>query len=58
MKEKYEKNIHIEGVTANAMELVLDFLYTTSIDLVEENVRDVLDAASLMRLSRTIERKF
>ena len=52
MKEKYERDIGIEGVTASAMDLILNFLYTTTVDLVEENVKEVLDAASLLQISR------
>ena len=52
MKEKHERDIQIEGVTANAMDLILNFLYTTTVDLVEESVEEVLEAASLLHISR------
>ena len=52
MKEKFENTIKIVGVTAEAMENILEFLYTNNINLGEENIRETLEAAHLMQISR------
>ncbi|XP_076813176.1 kelch-like protein 12 isoform X2 [Clavelina lepadiformis] len=50
MREQHEKTISITGITPSAMALVLDFIYTDVITLTDENVGEVLQAASLLRL--------
>ena len=51
MKEQYNKDVLLSGVTPNALEEVLNYMYTEKITLSEANVADVLQAASLMLLT-------
>ena len=51
MKEQYFKDVKLSGVTPSALEEVLNYMYTEKITLSEENVCDVLQAASLMLLT-------
>jgi len=51
MKEQYFKDVKLFGVTPSALEEVLNYMYTEKITLSEENVCDVLQAASLMLLT-------
>ncbi|XP_065676838.1 kelch-like protein 12 isoform X1 [Hydra vulgaris] len=48
MKESKEKIIEINSVSLDVMKLVLNFIYTGSIQLSNDNVEDVLQAANLM----------
>ncbi|XP_078492391.1 kelch-like protein 12 [Ciona intestinalis] len=50
MKEKFEKEIRIKEVTKIAMEQVIAFIYTNKVLLSEENIDEVLHAASLMQV--------
>ena len=50
MKEKYEKTINFEDVTQEAIEALVAFMYTEEITLTEENVSDILHAASMLRV--------
>ena len=53
MKEKYDKTVTFKDITADAMNAILDFLYTETIVLTEENVSDILHAASIMQIPGT-----
>ncbi|XP_078492563.1 kelch-like protein 12 isoform X2 [Ciona intestinalis] len=50
MKEKFEKEIKIKEVAKIAMEQVITFIYTNKVLLSEENIDEVLHAASLMQV--------
>ena len=50
MKEKYEKIVHCKDVSEDAMETLVNFMYTEEITLTEENVSDILHAASMLRV--------
>ncbi|XP_078490546.1 kelch-like protein 2 [Ciona intestinalis] len=50
MKEKFEKEIRIKEVTKIAMKQVINFIYTNKVLLSEENIDEVLHAASLMQV--------
>ncbi|XP_078492595.1 kelch-like protein 12 isoform X1 [Ciona intestinalis] len=50
MKEKFEKEIKIKEVTKFAMKQVIAFIYTNKVLLSEENIDEVLHAASLMQV--------
>jgi len=50
MKEKYEKTVPFKGITPETMKALLEFLYTETIVLTEENVSDMLYAASIMQV--------
>ena len=58
MKEQYNKDVKLSGLTPNALEEVLNFMYTEKITLSEANVADVLQAASLMLLTGKVLRQF
>ena len=48
MKESKERVVDINGVDVDVMKLVLNFIYTGSIPLSNDNVEDILQAANLM----------
>ena len=50
MKEKYDKVIKIEDVTAKAMKEILKAMYDGEIDFTEDNLAEILHAASLMQV--------
>ena len=50
MKEKYEKTVNFENITQKAMEALVLFMYTEEITLTEENVSDILHAASMLQV--------
>ena len=50
MKEKYEKTVTFKNITPDAMNALLEFLYTETMVLTEENVADILHAASIMQV--------
>ncbi|XP_076813579.1 kelch-like protein 12 isoform X2 [Clavelina lepadiformis] len=50
MKERHERNISMKGIASDAMEKILDFFYSDIIILTDENVGDLLQAASLLNL--------
>ena len=50
MKEKFDKTVTFQDITSDAMNAILDFLYTETIVLTEENVSDMLQAASIMQI--------
>nr|XP_026692809.1 kelch-like protein 2 [Ciona intestinalis] len=50
MKERFEKEITIKEVTKIAMKQVINFIYTNKVLLSEENIDEVLHAASLMQV--------
>ena len=55
MKEKYEKTVDFQDITSEAMEILVDFMYTKEITLTEENVSDVLQAASMLQVVGEID---
>ena len=55
MKEKYQKVIKIQGITKDAMEEILNFIYCGKIELNDSNVLNVLEAASIMQVLGIIE---
>ena len=55
MKEKYDETVTFKGITAEAMNAILDFLYTETIVLTEENISDILHAASIMQIPGTAQ---
>jgi len=54
MKEKHNKAITIQGVTAKAMKEVLNYIYTGTFKLSEDSLNDVLNAAALMQLNNLL----
>jgi hypothetical protein len=50
MKENESKIIELKGCSPNAMQLILDCIYTDKVELTDENVQELLAAASLFQL--------
>ena len=50
MKERYDSVANINGVESEVMETVLDFAYTASVKLNEENVMKILIAADYFQM--------
>ena len=50
MEEKNNKTVPLKDITSDAMNALLNFLYTETIVLTEENISDMLYAASLMQI--------
>ncbi|CAK8689057.1 unnamed protein product [Clavelina lepadiformis] len=50
MREEKEKTVVIKGITPSAMTLILDYIYTDIITLTDDNVGEVLQAASLLTI--------
>ncbi|XP_028925607.1 kelch-like protein 6 [Ornithorhynchus anatinus] len=55
LKEKYEKKIIIKGVDAEAMQILLDYTYTSKVLITKQNVQKVLEAASLFQFLRMVD---
>ena len=53
MKEKYQKVVKIRGIKEDAMEEILEFVYCGKIQLNDNNVSNVLEAASIMQVLGT-----
>jgi len=53
MKEKYDKTVTFKDITPDAMNTLLEFLYTERIVLTEDNVANILQAASIMQIQGT-----
>ncbi|XP_029961218.1 kelch-like protein 22 isoform X2 [Salarias fasciatus] len=54
LRETKQKEIPIHGVTYNAMKKILDYIYTSEIELDLECVQEVLIAATLVQLEKVI----
>ena len=55
MKEKYDKTVTFHEITSDAVNAILDFLYTETIVLTEENVSDILHASSILQIPGTTQ---
>jgi len=55
MKEKSSKEIHIKSITSEAMKEILKSIYTQKISFSEENISDIVHAASLMQFLSVID---
>ncbi|OWF38510.1 kelch-like protein 3 [Mizuhopecten yessoensis] len=50
MQESEQEHVHIRGLEAWAMELLLEFMYTSEIEITVDNVQGILQGASLLGL--------
>lgn len=50
MEESKMSRVAIKKISSEAMKIVLDYCYTGEIDITEDNVQDLLPAASLLQL--------
>lgn len=51
MQEKGKYVIDLHGVAASVMDVLLDFVYTETVDVSVENVQELLPAACLLQLT-------
>merc|ERR1711935_162146 len=52
MEESQMSEVEIKDVSPEAMELLIDFCYTTTITIEEDNVQQLLPAACLLQMSQ------
>lgn len=50
MKESYESKVNISNVSAEIMEVILDFIYTSVLNISDDNVYDLLCAADYFQM--------
>lgn len=50
LREKHEEEIHIKGVEAETMAVLLDYTYTSKVLITKQNVQKILEAASLFQV--------
>ncbi|XP_072560523.1 kelch-like protein 6 isoform X3 [Paramormyrops kingsleyae] len=50
LREKREEQIHIKGVEAETMAVLLDYTYTSKVLITKQNVQKILEAASLFQV--------
>jgi len=55
VKESRQKEITLEGVSANGMQFLLDYAYTSRLALNLANIQDVLSAASHVQVNTIVE---
>lgn len=55
MKESRQKEVSLNGVTALGIELLLNYAYTSKLELNLANVQDVLSAASHVQMDAVVE---
>ena len=51
MSEKHQEEITLHGISADVMEVLLDFVYTETVNVSVENVQELLPAACLLQLT-------
>lgn len=51
LEESKQRLVTIQNIPANVMKLLLDYCYTSTIDITQDNIQDVLPAASLLQLT-------
>ncbi|XP_035677749.1 kelch-like protein 12 [Branchiostoma floridae] len=50
MSEKSQSSVELQGLSPRVMEILLDFVYTETVNVTVENVQDLLPAACLLQL--------
>ena len=57
MKESFQKEIELtdDSVTPTALQIILDFVYKSKINIAEENVCEELGAADHLQMTSVIE---
>lgn len=54
MKESREKEIRLYGVTAIGVEVLLEYAYTSKLELTPDNIDEVLSAASHLQMDKVV----
>ncbi|MEE6495170.1 hypothetical protein FKM82_001971 [Ascaphus truei] len=55
MKESMNDVVQIQGVESRSFEVLLDFIYTGSLNISAENVQELMTAADMLQLSHVVE---
>ncbi|KAF7706032.1 kelch-like protein 6 [Silurus meridionalis] len=55
LREKYEECVNIQGIDAEDMKMLLDYIYTSRVHITKDNVQKTLEAASLFQFPRVME---
>lgn len=58
MKERYEKSVLVQGVDARTLELVINYIYTSNLDITDENACDLLAAADFLQIDELTQQCF
>ena len=53
MSESEKTEIELHNISADVMEVLLDFVYTETVNVSVENVQELLPAACLLQLTGT-----
>ena len=53
--EKNKSKITLQDVDPHALEILVNYVYTSEVDVTEDNVQTLLPAANLMQLSGLLE---
>ena len=51
MSEQDKSLVELHSISANVMDVLLDFVYTETVDVTVENVQELLPAACLLQLT-------
>ena len=54
--EKNKSKITLQDVDPHALEILVNYVYTSEVDVTEDNVQTLLPAANLMQLSGSLEK--
>ena len=54
-RESVENTIHLNGIDASTLELLLNFIYSSSLEIQEENVQNLLAGASWLQLPQVVD---
>ena len=54
-RESSEKSINLSGIDAGTLELLINFIYSSSLEITEENVQNLLAGASLLQLTSVVQ---
>ncbi|KAM4642663.1 actin-binding protein IPP [Discoglossus pictus] len=55
MKESSDDVVQIQGVDSSSFELLLDFIYTGSVNISTANVQELMTAADMLQLSQVVD---
>jgi N-acetylneuraminic acid mutarotase len=56
LKELNEGEVFLKEIDADAVESIVDYIYTTEIDLNEDNIEKILSAASILQVEAIIDK--
>jgi len=50
MKEKYDKNVELEGLSAVTMELITGYIYTARVEITKDNAFALISASDYLQI--------